>query len=126
MLSPLNSHVCEENRWVGTVRLDILHGIPFVDTELVRCDPALVVADPGQKQAARVVVMAASHLACFVEWLEGWPEADIEREEDSHLTGCLEDKKTRNTAEKLKWNLDWRLLCSSQPFISGKAKTMGK
>lgn len=53
------------------MRLDVLHGVPLVDAELVGCDPALVVADPGQKQAARVVVMAASHLTRFVERLEG-------------------------------------------------------
>lgn len=53
------------------MRLDVLHGIPLIDAELVGGDPALVVADPGQKQAARVVVMAASHLTGFVQRLQG-------------------------------------------------------
>lgn len=95
MWSPLYLQICEENRRVGTVWLDVLHGVPLVDTELVRCDPALVVADPGQKQAAWVVVMAASHLARFVEWLEGWPETDIDREENSQ-SGCFESSCFRN------------------------------
>lgn len=68
------SQVCEEDGWIGTVRFDILHGVPFVDTQLAGWDSALVVADPGQEQAAWVVVVAASHLASFVERLEGWPE----------------------------------------------------
>lgn len=70
----LYSQVCEEDGWIGTVRFDILHGVPFVDTQLAGWDSALVVADPGQEQAAWVVVVAASHLASFVEWLQGWPE----------------------------------------------------
>lgn len=88
------SQVCEEDGWIGTVRLHVLHGVPLVDTELVGCHPALVVADPGQKEAAWVVVMATSHLAGLVERLEGWPEADSEREEDSHIRGCLEGEET--------------------------------
>lgn len=72
----LYSQVCEEDGRIGTVRLDILHGVPFVDTDLVGRDPALVVADPGQEQATWVVVVAASHLTSFVERLEGWPEVD--------------------------------------------------
>lgn len=77
----LYSQVCKENRWVGTVRLDVLHGVPLVDTGLVGWDSALVVADPGQEQAAWVVVMATSHFACFVERLKGWPEADNMKEQ---------------------------------------------
>lgn len=110
----LYSQVCEENWWVGTVRLHILHGVPLVDTELVGWDPALVVADPGQKQAAWVVVMAAGHLACFVEWLEGWPEADSEREAESQLRGCIKAKKTEIHFEKLKWNLARTWLAESK------------
>lgn len=56
------------------MRLHVLQSVPLVDTELVGGDPALVVADPGQKQAAWVVVVAAGHLACFVERLKGRPE----------------------------------------------------
>lgn len=67
------SQVGEKDGWIGTVGLHILHGVPFVDTELTGRDPALVVADPGQEQAAWVVVMAASHLAGFVERLQGRP-----------------------------------------------------
>ena len=67
----LYSQVCEEDGRIGTVRLDILHGVPFIDAELVGGDPALVVADPGQKQAAWVVVMAASYLTGFVQGLQG-------------------------------------------------------
>lgn len=93
----LYSQVCEENGWVGTVRLDVLHGVPLIDTELVGWDSALVVADPGQEQAAWVVVMATSHLASFVERLEGWPVADSEKEQDSHFRGCLEGKWQKNT-----------------------------
>lgn len=65
------SQVCEKHGRLGTVRLHILQGIPLVDAELVGRDPALVVADPGQKQAAWVVVVAAGHLARFVERLKG-------------------------------------------------------
>lgn len=104
------SQVCEENRWIGTVRLDVLHGVPLVDTELVGGDPALVVADPGQEQAAWVVVMTASHLARFVERLEGWPEADSEREEDSHLRGCLEGKETKKYWSEI-WTERFFLYC---------------
>ncbi|TNN36841.1 hypothetical protein EYF80_052993 [Liparis tanakae] len=63
--------VCEENGRIGAVRLDVLHGVPLVDADLVGRDAALVVADPGQEQAARVVVVAAGHVARFVERLEG-------------------------------------------------------
>lgn len=49
------------------MRLDILHGVPLIYTQLVGGDLALVVADPGQEEAAWVVVMAASHLAGFVQ-----------------------------------------------------------
>lgn len=59
--------VCEGNRRVCAVRLDVLHGVPLIYAQLVGGDLALVVADPGQEQAAWVVVMAACHLAGFVE-----------------------------------------------------------
>lgn len=52
------------------MRLHVLHGVPLVDAVLVGRDPALVVADPGQKQAAGVVVMATGHLAGFMEGLQ--------------------------------------------------------
>lgn len=36
-----------------------------------------------------------------------------------------EGRGLKNTAEKLKWNLDWIWLCSSQSFKSGEVITMG-
>lgn len=66
-------HVREENWRVGTVWLHVLHGVPLVDAGLVGGDPALIVADPGEEQAAWKVVMTTGHLAGFMEWLEGWP-----------------------------------------------------
>lgn len=77
-----HSQVCEEDGGIGTIWLHILHGVPFVDAELAGGHSALVVADPSQEQAAWVVVMATSHLAGFVERLQGGP-GDRERE-DSH------------------------------------------
>lgn len=53
--------------------LHILHGVPFVDARLVRGDPALIVANPGEEQAAWEVVVTASHLTCLMERLEGRP-----------------------------------------------------
>lgn len=85
------SQVGEKDGWTGTVGLDILHSVPFVDTELTGWDPALVVADPGQEQAAWVVVMAASHLAGFVEWLQGRPGSHKE------TSFCYESHKWVNT-----------------------------
>lgn len=67
----LYSQVSEKHGGLGTVRLHVLQGVPLVDAELVGRDPALVVADPGQKQAAWVVVVAAGHLARFVQRLKG-------------------------------------------------------
>lgn len=61
--------------------LDVLHGVPLVDAQLIRGDPTLVVADPGHKQAAWVMVMAASNLTCFVEGLQCRPAADGEDRE---------------------------------------------
>lgn len=79
------SQVCEEDGRIGTVRLDVLHGVPLVDAGLVGGHPALVVADPGQEQAAWVVVVAAGHIARFVERLEGGPEAHSEEEDDKSI-----------------------------------------
>lgn len=53
--------------------MDVLHGVPLVDARLVRGDPALVVADPGQEQTAGVVVVTAGHLTRLVERLQGRP-----------------------------------------------------
>lgn len=53
--------------------LDILHGIPFVDRRLVRVDMALIVTDPGEEEAAWVVVVDPSHFAGFVKALQGGP-----------------------------------------------------
>lgn len=55
------------------MRLHILHGVPLVDARLVGADPALIVADPGEEQASREVVVTTSHLAGFMEGLEGRP-----------------------------------------------------
>lgn len=71
----LHSQVSEEDWGVGAVRLHVLHGVPLVDADLVGGDAALVVADPGQEQGARVVVVAAGNLAGFVQRLQGRPEA---------------------------------------------------
>lgn len=55
------------------MRLQVLHGVPLVDERLVGGDPALIVADPGEKQAAREVVVTAGHLAGFMEGLQRRP-----------------------------------------------------
>jgi len=55
------------------VRLDVLHGVPLVDPDLVRGHAALVVADPRQEQAAREVVMATGHLGRLVQRLQCRP-----------------------------------------------------
>ena len=49
------------------MRHQILHGVPLIDADLVGGDPALIVADPGEEQAAREVVMTTSHVTRFVE-----------------------------------------------------------
>lgn len=119
------SQVCEENWWIGTVWLHILHGVPLVDTELVGWDPALVVADPGQKQAAWVVVMAASHLACFVERLEGWPEADSERWGVT-VERLYRGQKDRNTLWKTEVKFGQNMTSWEQNNLnSGEALTIG-
>lgn len=69
-------HVREEDGWIGTVWLHVLHGIPLVDSCLVRGDPTLIVADPSEEQAAWEVVVTTSHLTSFMEWLEGWPVSE--------------------------------------------------
>lgn len=69
----VHSHVSEEDGRVGAVGLDVLHGVPLVDADLVGGDLALVVADPGQEQTAGEVVMATSHLTRLVERLQGRP-----------------------------------------------------
>lgn len=61
------------------MRLHVLHGIPFVDAELAGGDPALVVADPGQEQAPRVIIVAARHLARLVQRLQGRPGGNRRR-----------------------------------------------
>lgn len=55
------------------MRLQILHGVPLVDERLVGGDPALIVADPCEEQAAREVVVTAGHLAGFMEGLQRRP-----------------------------------------------------
>lgn len=55
------------------MRLQVLHGIPLVDEGLVGGDPALIVADPGEEQAAREVVVTPGHLAGFMEGLQRRP-----------------------------------------------------
>lgn len=55
------------------MRLQVLHGVPLVDERLVRGDPALIVADPGEEQAAREVVVTAGHFAGFMEGLQCRP-----------------------------------------------------
>lgn len=69
-------HIREEHGRIGTVWLHILHGVPLIDAYLVGGDPALIVADPGEEQAAWEVVVTTSHLARFMEWLEGWPTTE--------------------------------------------------
>lgn len=64
-------HIREEHGRIRAVRLHVLHGVPLVDAYLVGGDPALVVADPGEKQAAGEVVVTASHFARFVKRLKG-------------------------------------------------------
>lgn len=61
-----HSQVSEKHRWVRTMGLDILHGIPLVDAVLLRGDVRLVVTNPRQKEASGVVIMAPGHLTCFV------------------------------------------------------------
>lgn len=48
------------------MRLQVLHGVPLIDERLIGRDPALVVADPGEEQAAWEVVVTAGHLAGFM------------------------------------------------------------
>lgn len=72
-LTVVYSHVGEEDGRVGAVGLDVLHGVPLVDADLVGGDLALVVADPGQEQTAGVVVVTAGHLTRLVERLQGRP-----------------------------------------------------
>lgn len=72
-LTVVYSHVGEEDGRVGAVGLDVLHGVPLVDADLVGGDLALVVADPGQEQTAGEVVMATSHLTRLVERLQSRP-----------------------------------------------------
>lgn len=60
------------------MRLHVLHGVPLVDVCLVGGDPALIVANPGEEQAAWEIVMASGHLACFMERLERRPESGHE------------------------------------------------
>lgn len=73
--------------------MDVLHGVPLVDADLVRGDLALVVADPGQEQTTGVVVVTAGHLARLVERLQGGPGGgtggggEIRRGGKSVLTG---------------------------------------
>ena len=67
-------HVGEEDRGVGAVGEDVLHGIPLVDAELIGGEATLVVADPGQEQAAWVVVVTAGHVAGLVERLQRRPD----------------------------------------------------
>lgn len=55
------------------MRLQVLHGVPLVNECLVGGDPALIVADPGEEQAAREVVVTAGHLAGFMEGLQRRP-----------------------------------------------------
>lgn len=98
----LYSQVCEENWWIGAVWLDILHGVPLVHAELVGWDPALVVADPGQEQAAWVVIMAASHLACFVKRLQGWPDSGKNRKK-IHTWEVVSQDKNKEMTASLSW-----------------------
>lgn len=73
--------------------MNVLHGVPLVDARLVRGDPALVVADPGQEQTAGEVVMATSHLTRLVERLQGRPGgAQVEREEEEGENGRKKDE----------------------------------
>lgn len=78
----LHLHIGEEHRGIGTVRLHVLHGVPLIDERLVGGDPALIVADPGEEQAARVVVVTPSHLARFMERLEGRPASERRKGRD--------------------------------------------
>lgn len=55
------------------MRLQVLHGVPLVDQRLVGGDPALIVADPGEEQAAREVVVTPGHVAGFMEGLQRRP-----------------------------------------------------
>lgn len=64
-------HIREEHGRIRAVRLHVLHGVPLVDAYLVGGDPALVVADPGEKQAAGEVVVTTSHFTRFVKRLKG-------------------------------------------------------
>lgn len=73
--------------------MDVLHGVPLVDADLVRGDLALVVADPGQEQTAGVVVVTAGHLTRLVERLQGRPGgAQVEREEEEGENGRKKDE----------------------------------
>lgn len=110
----LYSQVCEENGWVGTMWLDVLHGVPLIDTELVGWDSALVVADPGQEQAAWIVVMTTSHLTCFVERLKGRPEAHGDKKNKTGLSFEVvsKEKWQKKTCRQTTWrNLNSLLLC---------------
>lgn len=84
------SQIGEENRWIGTMWLDILHGVPFVDAELVGGDPALIIADPCQEQTARVIIVAAGDIACFVEWLKSRPDAGNKNKASQSIWKCTE------------------------------------
>lgn len=64
-------HIREEHGRIGAVRLHVLHGVPLVDAYLVGGDPALVVADPGEEQAAGEVVVTTSHFTRLVKRLKG-------------------------------------------------------
>lgn len=77
-----HSHIREEHGRIGAVWLHVLHGVPLVDAYLVWGDPALIVADPGEEQAAWEVVVTTSHLASLMEWLEGRPAGDGGRKFD--------------------------------------------
>lgn len=46
--------------------LHILHGIPLVDRRLVGVDVALIVADPREEEAPRVVIVASRHFTSLV------------------------------------------------------------
>lgn len=92
-------HVREENWRVGTVWLHVLHGVPLVDAGLVGGDPALIVADPGEEQAAWKVVMTTGHLAGFMEWLEGWPVRKKTKKTKTWLLNEMGKNRNQRTIE---------------------------
>lgn len=58
--------VGKQHRWVRSVGLHVLHGIPLIDAVLVRGYTGLVVTNPCQKEASWVVIMAPGYLTCLM------------------------------------------------------------